>query len=143
MKKLIFINCVLALAVIFTYCAKPDATEESNAINTGAAVGERTTCTVTNIPPVNTADLSFCGIDPFGEPCLNCGGGANGSAFFLAGVPVSFNVSAPITFWVKPSKATSINLTTGSGAPTGWVFIPNGQCARFYVDANCNITQVK
>ncbi|MBC7776011.1 MAG: hypothetical protein H7246_11300 [Phycisphaerae bacterium] len=145
MKKLVFANCILAIAVIFSFCAKPSLNEELKSMGTDLSVSDRGgPCTVTNVPPVNTADLTFCGTNTNATSCAGCPPGTpqTGVEFFAAGTPVSFPVTGPITFSVRGSIQTSVNLATPAGQ-TGWVFIPAGGCQKFHVDANCNISAVK
>ena len=145
MKKLIFVNCILAIAVIFSFCTKPELNEQLNATSTSLDASDRGgPCTVTNIPPFNTADLTFCGTNTNAIVCAGCPPGTPqvGELFFPAGTPVNFQVNGPITFSVRGSIQTSVNLTAGNGQ-TGWIFIPANNCQKFHVDANCNITAVK
>lgn len=63
MKKLIFVNCVLALAVIFTYCSKPDLKEELSTVNTENVAENRAVCVLTN-QPTTTFGLVLCAPTP-------------------------------------------------------------------------------
>lgn len=143
MKKLIIANCILAVALIFSFCTKPEMEDTLTGINTDQVASNRAVCTITNIPPVNTANLTFCGVSQAGAPCLDCNNNAAvGSITFNAGVPVNFNVTTPITFSLRANKRTSVNLSAGNGN-TGWIVIPQGGCQRYTVDDNCNITAVQ
>lgn len=145
MKKLIITNCILAIAVIFTYCAKPNVNEEISTVNTDqVAVDRGGPCTITNIPPFNTATLTFCGTNTNATACVTCPPStpAVGVLVVPPGSPVIFTLTGPATFSVTTNITTSLNLTTG-GSQTGWVTIPANGCQRYTVDANCVITAVK
>ncbi len=145
MKKLVIANCILAIAVIFSFCAKPNLNEELASVGVNPSASDRGgPCVVTNVPPVNVADLTFCGTNTNTTACATCPPGtpAVGVEFFAAGTPVSFPVNGPVTFSVRGSIQTSVNLATPVNQ-TGWIFIQAGGCQKFYVDANCNISAVK
>lgn len=134
---------MLAGAVIFTFCSKPEMAEEL-AASVPTPVSDRATCTITNLQPVNTAELSFCGVGPIGEPCLTCNNTLSnaGSIVFAPGVPVNFTVNSPVTFSLRANKKTSVNLQSNGQGP-GWIIIEAGECVSYTVDDNCNLTLSK
>ena len=140
MKKLIFANCILAIAVIFSFCAKPDLTEELASVNTDQVASSRVPCTLSSIGPVfNATTLSICGTNTNFQKCVSCLV-ANPMGLEVFQGPFNLVLQAPISFTITSSLATSLNLTTG-GPATNYVFAA-GQCRRFNLDANCVLTEI-
>ncbi|MBC7776385.1 MAG: hypothetical protein H7246_13200 [Phycisphaerae bacterium] len=141
MKKLIFANCILAIAVIFSFCAKPDLKEELSSVNNDQVASNRVPCTLSSVGPVfNVATLTLCGTNTTMQKCFSClvPGAAVGVEVFQG--PWSLVLDAPVTFSITSDLATSINLVAGNAlAPT--VFAA-GQCRRFHIDASCVITEI-
>ena len=135
MKKLIITNCILAIAVIFTYCAKPDLNEELSSVNSGEVASNRTVCVIT-VNPANTATLTFCGTNTNANQCSSCTGDKKTGTDSLFG-PGSITVNAPTELSISSNINTSVNL---NGNPP--VAIPAGGCRKFKVDANCVITPI-
>ncbi len=143
MKKLILANCILAVAVIFSFCAKPELNEELGSVNATDAVTERGTCTLTNLPPFNTATLTFCGTNTNTTGCLSCKNTLSQGVEIVPATSVNLTLQTPITFSVRADKQTAVNFSTGVGFPTGPVEIAAGECRVFAIDNNCNITLLK
>lgn len=139
MKKLIFVNCLLAIAVAFTYCAKPELKEDLSSVNTDEVVSNRVPCTLSSIGPVfNTTVLTICGTNTNLQNCKSClNVPATGVEIFQG--PFNLALNAPIQFSITSTLATSLNLTTGG--PATPVAFNAGQCRRFSIDANCNLTE--
>ncbi len=140
MKKLIFANCILAIAVIFSFCAKPDLTEELSSVNTDQVVSNRVPCTLSSIGPVfNVSTITVCGTNTNMDACKSClVAKAIGKEDFIGGFNLALN--APIQFTITSSLATSLNLTTGG--PATAVAFTAGQCRRFSIDASCVLTEI-
>ncbi len=154
MKKLIIANCILAIAVIFSFCAKPDLTEELSSVNTDNLSADRggpggpgggpggpggpVICNLVNLPS-NTAVLTFCGTNTNAINCVSCPPGtpAQGVEIFPGGF-VNLNLQTPITFSISSNILTAVNL---NGAPP--VQIDAGGCVKFTMDENCVVTPVK
>jgi len=141
MKKLIFVNCILALAVVFTYCAKPDLKEGLSSVNSDQVAANRVPCTLSSIGPVfNVATLTLCGTNTNAQVCQSClvPNKAIGVEVFQG--PWSLVLDAPVAFSITSDIATVLNLTTG-GNPLQTNFAA-GQCRRFVIDASCVITEI-
>ncbi|MBC7776386.1 MAG: hypothetical protein H7246_13205 [Phycisphaerae bacterium] len=141
MKKLIFVNCILAIAVIFSFCAKTDPMEEPNTMNQEVTAIERSCtypCTVSNIGTLNNVTLTFCGTCANSTNCISCTSTLAQGVSSTSDPMFTIDMCAPTTFSVTASGQTSVNLTAGSNS-TGAVFIPTGGCKRFTIDTNCNI----
>ncbi len=142
MKKLIFVNCILAIAVIFTYCAKPSLQEELSSVNAETPADNRAVCTLTNVGVSNDATLTLCGTNTNATGCPDC---LNANVLglelrtmaqmTLAGIALT----TPIIVSVRANKLAVVNFTAGANS-TGIIQIPVGGCRRFAIDANCNIT---
>lgn len=143
MKKLIFVNCLLAIAVVFTYCAKPELNEELSSVNTDEVVSNRVPCTLSSIGPVfNVSTITVCGTNTNFISCKSCLVPKGlGTESFIG--PFNLALNAPIQFTITSSLATSLNLSTNgvAGPATNYVF-GAGQCRRFNLDANCVLTEI-
>ncbi|MBC7776965.1 MAG: hypothetical protein H7246_16155 [Phycisphaerae bacterium] len=78
MKKLIFANCVLGLALIFSFCSKPDLKQELSTVTPGNTASDRDPCCaqfVVTSTTFNGADI--CGVYFSNGSCTsftdNCG----------------------------------------------------------------------
>ncbi|MBC7776010.1 MAG: hypothetical protein H7246_11295 [Phycisphaerae bacterium] len=142
MKKLVIANCILAIAVIFSFCAKPDLTEELIA-STDAAAGDRATCTLVNSPGNINTTITICGTNTNKTTCVPCGAAAPSATGVevFAGSLFALNLQTPITISISNTNLTALNLTAGNNTlPT--IPMPAGSCFKFHIDANCFITQI-
>ena len=142
MKKLIFVNCILAIAVIFSFCAKSDPKEELNTLNPEVTAIDRACnypCTVSNIGTLNNVTLTFCGTNTNSTNCISCTGALAQGVVSTSDPLYAIDMCAPTTFSVIASGQTSVNLTAGGGNSTGPVTILAGGCKRFMIDTNCII----
>jgi len=141
MKKLIFVNCILAIAVIFSFCTKPDLKEELSSVNNDQVASNRVPCTLSSIGPVfNVTTLAICGTNTNLQVCQSClVAKAIGLEMFQG--PFNLALQAPISFTITSSLATALNLTAGNNQLPLTAFNA-GQCRRFHIDANCVITEI-
>ena len=137
MKKLIFLNCMLAVALIFSFCSKSDTQESLNAENPEAVVTERGTCLLTNIPS-NTATLTLCGTNTNATFCSSCLPALSQGLVVYPGGNINLTLTTPITFSISSNINTAVNLP---GLPP--VAIGGGGCRVFHMDDNCNLTVIK
>ena len=143
MKKLIFTNCILAIAVIFSFCAKPDLKEELSSVNTSDLVSDRGVCTVTQFGLSNLATLTFCGTNTNATNCPSCVNGINFTGVEVLSIAgLNLTLTTPITFSVRTNMLTVLNFSTGVGNPTGPIQLAAGDCAKFRIDNNCNIVHI-
>ncbi|MFN0215012.1 MAG: hypothetical protein ACKVT2_12220 [Saprospiraceae bacterium] len=142
MKKLIFANCILAIAVFFSFCAKPELKEELSSVNPNDVASNRETCTVTHVGVSNDATLTICGTNTNASNCVSCtGSNAQGVEIVPVIGFLNLTLTTPVEFSVRANKFTVVNLSANGGASsTGPIQIPTGGCRRFSIDANCNIT---
>ncbi|GEM_PF-1334061 len=145
MKKLIFVNCVLVLAVIFTYCSKPDLTQEQSSLSPEIKAENRGTCTLTNLGST-THKVRICGTNLNSNPCISCvpftlpspltgvfQSPVNGDFSIMLTTPIIISISAT-------TGAQTLFLDGGNGNPIGPINLPAGGCLSFSIDDNCNIT---
>jgi len=139
MKKLVFANCILAIAIIFSFCAKPDLKEELSA-NTDNFAGERATCTLVCSPGnVNTV-ITICGTNTNKTSCQPCIGAASTTGVeVFQGSVFNLNLQTPITISISNTLQTALNLTAGNNMLPP-IDMPPGSCRRFRIDDNCFIT---
>jgi hypothetical protein len=144
MKKLIFVNCVLALAVIFTYCSKPDLKQELSNVDPEITVGDRAVCTLTNVG-TTTAPITVCGTNTNLTACQGC------VPFVTPAAPRGVVVSGPGgTLNLPLTTPINISISALAGPQSLWlnaggnqlplIQLAAGQCRSFTIDANCNIT---
>ncbi len=143
MKKLIFVNCVLAIAVIFSFCAKPDLKQELSSVDPEVSVGDRAVCVLTNAGST-TYPITVCGTNTNLTQCKAClpfvlpaplqgveVSGPGGALNLTLNTPITFSISAlagPQTLW----------LTAANQLPL--INLALGECRSFHIDANCVIT---
>ena len=138
MKKLIFVNCVLALAVIFTYCSKPDLKEELSTVNTENVAENRAVCVLTN-QPTTTFGLVLCGTNTNNNACNACNGAALLGTANVTNF-INFPLTTPTVISISaPFGGQNLFLNAG-GNNVGPFWLPQGACRRFAIDGNCNIT---
>lgn len=142
MKKLIFINCVLAVAVLFTFCSKPDRQKELILVDTVTSVEERTvSACLLSITGVTTCDLVICGTNTNQQACNPCG-----VVQQFLGVEVAtggnINLNTPIVISIStPDGPQQFDLTADANVLQS-IRLLQGQCRSFHIDANCVITPV-
>lgn len=138
MKKLIFANCILAIAVIFSFCAKPDLKQELSTVAPNTKASSRDECKVKIFPNALTP-LTYCGTDTNLQDC-----GFSPCAVTLPGVEVVtgdadlFFGKTPVTFSISSDFGNSVILET-SANQIGPINIPAGECVSFTVDFDCTI----
>ncbi|MDX1910028.1 MAG: hypothetical protein SFV22_01015 [Saprospiraceae bacterium] len=138
MKKLIFLNCVLALALIFSYCSKSEVAPELNLPASDQTADNRGVCTLTHTGLSNTATITLCGTNTNANNCVDCLGNAVQGVEVTTVAGLNLTLNTPITFSVRTNQLTVVNLTAGTNS-TGAIQIPAGGCRRFRIDDNCNI----
>ncbi len=141
MKKLIFINCILALAVVFTYCSKSDVQEQLGSVATTDVASSRGTCTLINNPSNAAATLTVCGTNLNLQKCQMCPPGnvkGQGVAVFPGG-QINLTLTTPIEISISTDVATALNLNAGNGS-VGPFPLGIGGCKRFRINDDCSIT---
>lgn len=144
MKKLIFVNCVLAIAVIFSFCSKPDLKQELSNVDPEITVGDRATCVLTNVG-TTTWPITVCGTNTNLTACQGC------LPFVTPSAPRGVEVSAPGgTLNLSLTTPITISISALAGPQSLWLNAGNnqlpliqlaqGQCRSFSIDANCFIT---
>ena len=112
MKKLMLANAILAIAVIFSFCAKPELKEELS-LTTDNVAGDRATCTLVNNPANINTVLTLCGTNTNATICADCvPNKAMGQEVFIGGL-FSLNLQTPITFTIRNTNPTAYNLSAG------------------------------
>lgn len=144
MKKLIIANCILAVAVLFSFCAKPDQAEEQALVGNDEIATNRVPCTlINNTNPVNTATIRICGTNTNLQGCQSCVGGKSQGVVFSQGGQLVLPLNAPVCFSVTSDLPTWVNFSTAGGNTLPPIFIAGGQaCEEFCIDANCTITNI-
>lgn len=143
MKKLIFANCILAIAVIFSFCAKPDLKEELASVTPEIKAENRATCTLTNLGST-THKVRLCGTNTNAAVCQGC---PNTFPQVFTGVfqsplngDFSIALTTPIVIYISATTgAQTLFLDAGNGS-IGPLALPAGGCRGFAIDDNCNIT---
>ncbi|MBC7776007.1 MAG: hypothetical protein H7246_11280 [Phycisphaerae bacterium] len=141
MKKLVIANCILAIAVIFSFCAKPDLKEELSSVNTNDVVSNRGTCTLINSPSNAAATLTVCGTNLNFQKCNMCPPGnvnGQGVAVFPGG-QINLTLTTPIEISISTDVQTALNLNAGNGG-VGPIALGANGCARFRINDDCSIT---
>ncbi|MBX2890336.1 MAG: hypothetical protein KF734_05375 [Saprospiraceae bacterium] len=141
MKKLIFINCVLAVAVLFTFCSKPDRQEELIPVDTVTSVEERTvSACLLSITGATTWDLVICGTNTNQQACNPCGVVQQFLGVEVAtGGNINLSLNTPIVISISaPDGPQQFDLTAGANVLQS-IRLLQGQCRSFHIDANCVI----
>ncbi len=143
MKKLIFANCVLGLALIFSFCSKPDLKQELGTVTPDITSSDRGPCCMQLVVTSgNFQSAEICGVSSSNTSCTFSNTCGNSSGFwqtiqngewFCAPSGQPFRItntgSQPITFYlystagnsgsacVSPRGSISFQYTCGSGLP--------------------------
>ncbi|MBC7776967.1 MAG: hypothetical protein H7246_16165 [Phycisphaerae bacterium] len=147
MKKLIFTNCILGLALIFSFCSKPELTQDFGTVITDPAASDRTegTCCMkfwmisSNFQSANICGVAYStsGCTAFTNSCGTSSGYwqtiSNKETFCVPiGQPfmITNTGNEPITFYlvspdgnsgsacITPYQSISFEYVCGSSAPT-------------------------
>lgn len=142
MKKLIFINCVLALAVFFTFCSKPDRQDELIPVDTVTSIEERnsttSTCLLTSNPMTNTP-LVICGTNTNQQACVPCGGLQAFMGVEVAmGGNINLSLNTPISISISAPNGAQFVLDAGNNQVP--IALQQGGCRLIHIDADCFIT---
>lgn len=145
MKKLIITNCILAIAVIFSFCAKPNLQEDLSQVNITDITSSRSFCTlINNTVPVNAATITLCGTNTNELTCSNCippNKEVTGVVQSQGG-QLSLELEGPICFQVTSDLPTWVNFSTLGGNALPPVFIAAGACELFCIDEKCVIMHI-
>lgn len=143
MKKLILVNCVLTLAVIFTYCSKPDLTQEQSTVTPEIKAENRATCTLTNAG-TTTHKVRICGTNTNATVCQGC---PNTFPQTFTGVfqsplngDFAITLTTPIVIYISATTGAQTLFLDAGGNNIGPLALPAGGCQGFAIDGNCNIT---
>ncbi len=144
MKKLIFVNCLLALAVIFTYCSKPDLKQELSSTGSEISVGDRATCVLTNAG-TSAAPITVCGTNTNLTQCRGCipfvlPAPLQGVVVSGPGGALNLSLTTPITFSISALAGAQTLFLNAGGNQLPLIQLAAGECRSFSIDANCNIT---
>ncbi len=144
MKKLIIVNCVLALAVIFTYCSKPELTQDQASLTPEIKAENRATCTLTNLGSY-TNKVRICGTNLNSNQCISCL--PNVTPNVLTGIfqsPVNgdfaINLTTPIVISISAPFGPQTLWLNAGGNQLPLITLAAGECRSFSIDDNCNIT---
>ncbi len=135
MKKLIFANCILAIALIFSFCSKPDLKQDLNSVNPELNATDRA-CNL-NIFSATNAQYGVCGTNLNAVACNFCNGASTG-AHFLSGSQVLAGIPTPAIISITASGGANV-LTLVAGNNLGPIAFAARECKRFSIDNNCNI----
>lgn len=143
MKKLLFINGVLAIAVLFTYCSKPDLKQELSTVNPETGAGDRGTCVLSSIGNA-LGTVTVCGTNTNATRCVGClptAGPTPPTGVVVSGPGGALNLTltTPISFSITAPTGQTLLLNAG-GNQLGPIVFPAGGCRSFFIDDNCNIS---
>lgn len=144
MKKLIFTNCILAIAVIFSFCAKPDLKEELSTVAPEVSAGDRGACVLTSVGSY-TSTLRVCGTNTNATQCQGCVPNIipnvwTGVEFSTAGGVLNIPLTTPIVVSITATNGPQTLWLNAGGNQLPLIFLAQGQCRSFGIDDNCNIT---
>ena len=139
MKKLIFANCILGLALLFSFCSKPDLKQELNTVTPNITASDRA-CTLSVTTSSNNT-VQVCGTSTNAVNCKSCTGAIVQGVEFFNG---NFNLALanPIIVSVIASGGANQLTLTAGGNSVGPVAFTSGQCIRFAIDNNCDVIQL-
>lgn len=144
MKKLIFANCILAIAVIFSFCAKPDLKEELSTVTPEVSAGDRGNCVLTSVG-TTTYTLRVCGTNTNATACQGCipnviPAPLTGVEFSGPGGTLNIPLVTPIVISITATNGPqSLYLNAGNNQ-LPQINLAQGQCRSFSIDDNCFIT---
>ncbi|MBC7776966.1 MAG: hypothetical protein H7246_16160 [Phycisphaerae bacterium] len=130
MKKLIFANGVLALALIFSFCSKPSLNQELSAVNPDTAASDREKCCLQFVVTTTTfQSAEICGVYTSGSSCTPFTSGCGTSSGFSQTIQKNgmFCVSSWQPFRVTNTSATvpfDFHLTGPGGNSATFTLLP-------------------
>ncbi|MBC7776381.1 MAG: hypothetical protein H7246_13180 [Phycisphaerae bacterium] len=137
MKKLLFALPMLALAIFFTYCDRPNLQEELNSVNQNVIANDRA-CLV-QIDKASPTLVTLCGTGAAATSCNLCGTKGSGPDAIPAGVSPWFTtVNGPMQFSASSVTGNTITVTTSANSKV--FVIPAGGCVVITIDASCVVS---
>lgn len=124
MKKVIFSLTALAIAAMFSFCAKEEAAPVTSVDNT--PVTERNPCSVT---VTSDGPVTICGLRQNDIPCTSCCG-SDETGFTAVNGTVNFTGYGQRQFFIKNTGFSAVMVTISTPGGSLQYGIKPGQCAN-------------
>jgi hypothetical protein len=136
MKKIIFSFAALAVAAMFSFCAKEESVSETTAIPDNTPIVERGPCSVT---VTSDGPVTVCGLRQNITACTSC---CNVNAQGLTAVngTVNFTGFGQNTFYITNTGAASVTVTISTPTSSLQYEIKPGNCVVGTLLDNCDLT---
>ena len=135
MKKIIFSFAALAVAAMFSFCAKEESLPTTPSVE-NKPITERGPCSVT---VTSNGPVTVCGLRQNTTPCTSCCN-LNAQGLTVVNGIANFTGFGQNTFYITNTGAATVTVTISTGTSVLQYVIKPGNCVVGTLLDNCDLT---